>query len=100
MMKVLLRVWKELDPKDIEKSLIVVGELSSECYVCHDLGLDLHAVQCPHCGTFFKYVGFRRKINHNFLRQIKESQPDVVLIDFDDFKKLTHQSDARKLLDL
>lgn len=32
-MKSLLRVWQECDLKDIDKHLIVAGELSSECFI-------------------------------------------------------------------
>ena len=39
-MRGFLRVWQECDLQDIEKYLIVVGELSSECFACHKVGID------------------------------------------------------------
>lgn len=99
-MRSLLRVWKELDLDDIKNSLIVVGELSSECFVCHKVGIDSKSVQCSNCGVHFKYMGFRRKLEVNYLRKMKDELPHMVMIDFDDFKKATGKDAARKLLDL
>jgi len=99
-MKGFVRVWDELDLKDIEQSLIVVGELSSECYSCHKVGIDLKAKNCPDCKAFFKYMGFRRKAQPHFLKRIKEEQPRLILIDFDDLKRALGMRDARKLLDI
>ena len=99
-MKGILRAWQELDLKDIEKHLIVVGELSSECFSCHKIGIDSRVKECPHCQTNFKYMGFRRKTTVNYLRKMWEEFSQVILIDFDDFKKAVGKRDARKLLDI
>ncbi|UCC95482.1 MAG: hypothetical protein JSW40_01720 [Candidatus Omnitrophota bacterium] len=99
-MKGLLRVWKEFDLQDIEKHLIVVGELSSECFSCHKIGIDSKSSVCPTCGAGFKYMGFRRKLSMNYLRQIREELPQLTFIDFDDFKRAIGKRDARKLLDI
>jgi hypothetical protein len=99
-MKDFIRVWKEMDLHDIEKNLIVVGDLSSECYACHSIGLEKTAVTCPNCGTHFKYMGFRRRVTSSFLRKTIQELPYFIFVDFDDFKGSTGKSDARKLLDL
>ncbi|MDD3295757.1 MAG: hypothetical protein PHU64_00160 [Candidatus Omnitrophica bacterium] len=96
----LIRVWKELDLQDIEKNLIVVGELSSECFACHKIGIDLHSIQCPGCGIYFKYVGFRRRVQAGYLKKLKDQHPQLLFIDFEDFKKSLGKRDARKLLDI
>tara|TARA_B100000315_G_C14570565_1_gene585248 strand:- start:1042 stop:1341 length:300 start_codon:yes stop_codon:yes gene_type:complete len=98
-MKDFIRQWKEVDLKEIEQSLIVVGELQAECYSCHEIGIDKKAIQCPKCGAYFKYMGFRRKLQVSYLRQMVEAFPYLNLIDFDDFKKSIGKRDARKLLD-
>jgi hypothetical protein len=98
--KGLLRVWKELDLQDVEKHLIVIGELSAECFPCHKVGLDKKALSCPGCGTHFKYMGFRRKVDLNYLRRSRQDFPHLIFIDFDDFKRVTAKRDARKLLDI
>ena len=99
-MAVLLRVWKEFNLKEVEKKLIIVGELSSECFSCHKIGIDLKTKKCPGCGIEFKYMGCRRKITMNFLKNIKEEFPQLILIDFDDFKKALSKRDARNLLNI
>ncbi|MCK4519910.1 MAG: hypothetical protein KAT96_01935 [Candidatus Omnitrophica bacterium] len=99
-MKRFIRVWEELDLADVEKHLIVAGDLSAECFCCHKVGIDLKARACPNCSAFFKYMGFRRKVRLAYLHQIKEELPRIVFIDFEDFKKSLGTRDARKLLDI
>ena len=99
-MREFLRVWKELDVKEIEKALIVMGDLSAECYACHNIGIEKNTVTCPQCGTHFKYMGFRRKVSSGYLKKLSAEMPYLAFIDFDDFKSVTNKSDARKLLDL
>jgi hypothetical protein len=99
-MKGFIRQWREFDLKDVQDHLIVVGELSSECYACHEVGLDKTARACPKCKAYFKYMGFRRKLQMSFLKKIKDETPSITLIDFEDLKKATGQNDARKILGL
>ncbi|MDD4294641.1 MAG: hypothetical protein PHP69_03915 [Candidatus Omnitrophica bacterium] len=95
-----LRTWHEFDLSGIEKSLIVAGDLSSECYSCHNIGIELNAHKCPHCGIEFRYIGLRRKVTSAFLKKLRDESPHLTIIDFDDFKKGIGHSAARKLLDL
>ena len=99
-MKEFIRVWKELDRVEIEKCLIVMGELSAECFACHHIGLDKNTVTCPSCGTHFKYMGFRRKVSSAYLHKLAQEMPYLTFVDFDDLKSAGGKSDARKLLDL
>ena len=89
-MKKFIRHWKKFDLDEIGKSLIVVGELSSKCFACGDIGLDNDAVSCPHCGVAFKYMGFSRKLKPSYLEKRQEQNPGIVLIDFEDFKENFH----------
>ena len=99
-MKNFVRVWEELDLADIEKHLIVVGDLSAECFGCHKVGIDSKARACPDCSAIFKYIGFRRKVQISYLRKVRDERPRIVIIDFDDFKRSLAKRDARKLLDI
>jgi len=99
-MRRFVRVWEELDLADIEKHLIVVGDLSAECFCCHKIGIDSKARACPDCSAIFKYIGFRRKVQASYLQKVKGERPRIILIDFDDFKRSLGKRDARKLLDL
>ncbi|MEI8350141.1 MAG: hypothetical protein WCI77_08315 [Candidatus Omnitrophota bacterium] len=95
-----LRVWQGLDIQDIEKHLIVVGELSAECFSCHKIGIDSKSVTCPNCSVQFKYMGFRRHVEGGYIRKLKEELPHLTFIDFEDLKKVIGKREARKLLDL
>ncbi len=99
-MKSFVRAWEELDLADIEKHLIVVGDLSAECFCCHKVGIDSKVRACPDCSAIFKYIGFRRKVQIPYLRKVKDERPRIVIIDFDDFKRSLGKRDARKLLDI
>ena len=92
-----IRAWNEFDLIDIEKNLIVVGELSSECYSCHEIGIKTGSRACPSCGAYFKYMGFRRKLQPSYLKKVKEESPSTIMIDFEDFKKCVGKRDAQKL---
>ena len=99
-MKGFIRVWEERELADIGKHLIVLGELSAECFSCHKVGIDSKAKKCPNCNTDFKFLGFRKRATIYYLRKAREEFPDITLIDFDDFKKAIGQNAARKLLDM
>ncbi len=99
-MRSFVRTWEELDLADVEKHLVVVGDLSAECFCCHKLGIDSKARACPDCSAIFKYIGFRRKVQASYLQKVRAQRPRIVIIDFDDFKKSLGKRDARKLLDI
>ena len=99
-MGVFLRIWQEANLKDITKNLFVIGELSGECFSCHNLGISLKEKSCPYCNKEFKYIGFRRKIDLNSIKRFRQQFPEALFIDFDDFKKATGKDQARKLLDI
>ena len=99
-MRGFIRKWKEFDLKEVEKNLLVIGELSSECFSCHTIGIDSSAQKCPECGIEFKFVAFRRRVTPNYLRKLRDEFPSAILIDFDDFKRAVGKRDARNLLDL
>ncbi len=93
-----LRVWQDIDLEDIKKHLLVIGELSAECFSCHQLGIDRKSRSCPQCGTVFKYMGFRRKLRAQDFKNFKKERAGVVLIDFFDFKKALGKEEARGFL--
>jgi len=99
-MKSFLRVWKQLELEEIAGKLVVVGELSSQCFSCRKIGIDIKSRQCPFCGCQFKYMGFRRKVDAAYLKRIKEENPDRIFIDFGDFKAALERKEARKILDI
>lgn len=99
-MRGIVRLWQDVDVTDIEKHLLVVGELSAQCNFCHKIGIDPKLDNCPNCHAHFKYRGFRRKTEPHYLRRVREEHPSAILIDLDDFKRALGKDEARKLLDL
>ena len=99
-MKANIRVWEEFDLEATGKHLVVIGELKGECFACHAIGIDINLKKCPSCGVEFKYMGFRRKVDVSSILRFKNENPDLVYIEFDDFRKVMHKKEARKLLDL
>jgi len=98
-MSVFIRTWEKADIKDIQQHMLVIGELSAECYNCHHVGLKPSATACPQCQAHFKYISFRRNIDGSSISRFREMHPRVKIIDFHDFKKSLSKDAARKLLD-
>jgi hypothetical protein len=90
-----IRVWKEFDIGDISKHLLIVGDITGDCSSCRQLGIDYStAKSCPKCGTDFKYIATRTRET----RRIKHKRPDLIFIDFEDYKKAAGKIKARDLL--
>lgn len=95
-----LRVWQNLNLEDVRKSLFIIGELSGECFSCHNLGISLKEKRCPSCKQEFKYIAFRRKLDMHTINKFKAEFPKATFIDFEDFKRATSKKEARKILDI
>jgi hypothetical protein len=102
MANVWIRTWVEQDLKDIEAHIILVGELSSDCGVCKEIGLDINRHRtCPKCGTNFKYVtsrlaGHESKDRFFVIKRVRAKCPDLIFVDYEDYKKLTSKSKAEE----
>ena len=97
-MKDFLRVWEKLNLEEIKNHLLVIGELSGECFSCHKVGIKIEEKRCPQCKKEFKYIGFRRKVNSSLIAKFKEIYPQATFIDFEDFKKALSKKEAKKIL--
>ncbi len=94
-MSKLIRVWKELSAEDISKHLLIVGASAGDCSNCKELGISYAtAKSCPNCKTQFKYICSRA----GEIKKIKQKRPDLIFIDFEDYKKSTGFSKAQELL--
>jgi len=89
-----IRVWKDIDIKDISDHLLVVGDVAGDCSKCRTLGIDyVKSAMCPKCGTGFKYIASRSRE----VGKIIKRRPDLIFIDFEDYKKITGKIRARDL---
>ena len=90
-----IRVWKEFDIEDISGHLLVVGDIKGDCANCRELGIDYSNVKsCPKCGTLFKFIASRSKE----VKKIIKKRPDLVFVDFEDYKNRLAKIKARGLL--
>lgn len=91
-----IRVWKEVDINEVSGHLLVVGASTGDCSKCRELGIDYSTAKtCPGCGTDFRYIASRSKE----IKKIKKKRPDLIFIDFEDYKRETGFIKARNLFD-
>jgi hypothetical protein len=101
----LLRVWKELDIKDIEHHLLVIGDMFGDCGHCKELGLEWKTVRtCPRCQTPFKYITLRVMTEHGLekgyqISKIAQLRTDLTFIDYNDYKKTNAKDKAHRFFD-
>jgi len=93
-----IRVYQLRDIREIQKHLLICGDLAGQCASCQAIDLKMDAAACPHCQTPFKYITYRNvKENMPKMHKIQETRPDTVLVVFDDFKKLSGALKAEDL---
>ena len=96
-----LRVFKEVDLEQVQKHLLIMGDLTGDCASCRELGIDYYSAgQCPQCGTPFKYLTSRRLETHtgerfHLVKRMQEKRPDLLFIDYGDYQKAIGQKKAR-----
>ena len=101
----LIRIWQERDVQEIEKHLLIVGDLHGDCAHCRALGLDYSTVtKCPQCQTDFKYAASRSaggSGDHRFheVKRILMKRKDLILIDYDDYKRISGRNRAKKFFE-
>jgi hypothetical protein len=94
-----IRVFQELNIDDIRKHLLIHGDLSSSCSQCSAIDLKLDMTQCPECKTEFKYIAFRNIKDHlPKIKKLKTDRPNIILVDFEDFKRLSGALKAKEFL--
>lgn len=100
-MNVLIRTVREFDLADVSSHLLVVGDLTGDCYSCRELGLDYLKVKtCPNCKTDFRYVTSRKSNIAGLkpLSDLHKRRPDLVCIDFYDLKQHKDREKAKNFL--
>ena len=63
------------------------------------MDLKLEMPQCPHCHCDFKYIAFQNIKDHlPKMLKLAGERPDIVFIDYDDFKRTEGALRAEELL--
>jgi hypothetical protein len=98
---IIVRVAQENDYDAIRGHLLVVGELSGDCYACRHVGIDVSREKyCPSCKTDFRYIASRRSPEANtpaVMGRLLRKRPDLTYVEFEDVKDVTDHLKARDL---
>ena len=97
-MSALMRVWQNCEVENITKHLVIVGQLTADCAACRELGINYQSAKtCPQCGTEFRFITARHagKLDRSAVGRVKQRRPDLVLIDYEDYKDVTGKQSAR-----
>ena len=93
------RVGQEREYDDVSKHLLVVGELSGDCFSCRAVGIDYRKEKyCPQCKTDFKFISLRKSsssITTAHLARLCQARPDLVYIEFSDVKEISDRLKAK-----
>jgi hypothetical protein len=98
-LKAYVRIWQEVELSEIKNNLLVAGTLSGDCFACKAIGLDYYQVKvCPNCKREFKYLALRNQASGSLIKRLKQKRPDLLILDFPDFKAATESQAAKELL--
>jgi predicted nucleic acid-binding Zn-ribbon protein len=95
MNRTYIRVWQELDLVEVTTHLLVLGDISSICGNCREVGIDLKLESCPKCGAKFKYAATQRPLSPQATKRLRDRRPDLTFIDYEDFKAISERTKAR-----
>ncbi len=95
-----IRIWKELDIKEVQEHIIMVDDMLGYCPGCKKIGIELKDLAtCPSCGREFKYVTSNEakggKID--IVMRIRKKLPDLTFVDYGDYERLTGKRKAEDL---
>lgn len=94
-----IRVWEDINLDLVAKHLLIVGDLKGDCANCRELGIDyVNNRICPNCKTEFKYMATRRSNSSEagLIKRLKDKRPDLIFIDYNDFKNAFDRLKAKK----
>lgn len=97
-MGVLIRTVKEFDLDDVSKHLLVVGDLTGDCFNCKELGLNYTSIKsCPKCKTEFRYISSRKldSMSSRIFTNLFRKRPDLTYVEFSDLKQHKDREMAR-----
>jgi hypothetical protein len=95
-----IRVWTEVDIKEIEEHIIMVDDKYGHCHKCKEIGIELKELKkCPSCGRDIKYVTSKEagKGKSEIVIRIRKKLPELTFVDYDDYLYLTGKDKAKSL---
>lgn len=105
MAREFLRTWQTFDLDEVQKHLLILGDLTGDCGACRQLGIHYQdAKECSRCKTVFKYITSRRLETHpgerfQIVGRLRDKRPELVFIDYEDYKKTIGRKKAREFFE-
>jgi hypothetical protein len=94
-----LRIYKKFYFDEVKSHTLLYGVLSGSCSSCKEIDIKLDARECPSCKNVFKYIAFMNPREHMpKIQKISHERPEMLLIDYDDFKKVEGELRAKDIL--
>jgi hypothetical protein len=94
-----IRIYKKFFLDEIKTHLMTYGALFGSCANCKRMDLKIDTPQCPECKTEFKYIAFQNIRDHMpKMLKMSHEQPQIIFVDYDDFKRLEGEEKAKGIL--
>ncbi len=93
-----IRVAQEVSFDLVSKHLLVVGDLTGDCFSCRELGIDYAREKyCPGCKTDFRYICFRKSafVSCAQISKLCQKRPDLVYVEYGDIKDIADRIRAK-----
>jgi len=95
--KTIIRIWQEVDIDEVGPQLLIAGSTTADCGKCKEISLPFDTRTCPKCGTYFKYMSTRISESPGEAKRLKAKRPDLIIVDFRDFKDIKARNKAKGL---
>ncbi len=98
-----LRIWQEIDTKDIENHIILVDDQIGYCPSCKEINIKLVNLEnCPGCNREFKYISSAESRNGKsaIVKRIKSKLPNLIFVDYDDYEVNLSKKKANDLFSI
>lgn len=93
-----IRVAQEMNYEDVSKHLLVVGDLTGDCFACRAFGIDYAKEKyCPGCKTDFRYICYRKisSVSSAQISKICLKRPDLTFVEYNDIKEISDRIRAK-----
>jgi hypothetical protein len=97
-MNYFIRVAREMDFDEVSKHLLVVGDLTGDCFSCREIGIDYTREKyCPKCRTDFKYIALRNAAKGAQIGKLCQRRPDLTYVEYGDIKEIADRQKAKNI---
>jgi hypothetical protein len=101
MAQVFIRTAQSLDFEEVSKHLLVIGDLTGDCFSCKHFGIDYAREKyCPGCHTDFRYMASRKPAEANngaLVSRLCQKRPDLTYVEFSDIKDIYDRAKAKSI---